>query len=548
MPTKKNETTVRNFSILLFCILSILPTYGQTISERLVLRDTEDSLFLKVRTIVFDREGNYCLVIKDKDQEFLVSKQDTLGGFRYVGTTHGSNGEVSYTHSYLEEDDKPYYYKNRLGTKIYGMAVGKIENYQTSGTREHMAIVTTLNDSVYYYVNGKRLVHRLREPDKYYGTEDDWVAFSENGNTIYAIKPDSLTYLYVNDRLIDSSRFSYIQLAINNEGSYLYAKGKRPEKPIPRYDYMFYIHTQDTVFGYVRTVWDYALKENGAYYYSSNDNGPYYVAINGQYYKNLKDVGNIILIDKNTYLYSFRKYRRLKIKKKSKIRLNVNGEMYAHKFDTTLSPILDSDGNFALYGIRKKRVYKYINGKKEKEPISKYGLRTFPIYISPKGESIHYFISEDSLYLYRDEELIFAPKPRGEGGRFSVKFPKEFLPDYPFAGKTKTGNALFYVEYGKKGYFLYKGRFSYPVIPYKPRYYSNKRELGTIVAGRYNSHGFFVIQKTAEKKHLIIINNEIYKEIEGIDFIVSDSYFFDAKTLIFYGYKDHAFYQFSMSL
>lgn len=529
---------MRNFINILIGLLACLTVNGQTITERLFLTDTKDSLYLNSDKISFDKQGNYCFVIDKEDQDYFVTNKDTIGGFKFIGSTYGNGGEINYTNSYSDPKDKPFYYKNAKGTKVFGTAIGKIEDYQTSNTNENIALVTTLNDSVYYYINGNLLLKKYKDPKKYYGVEDDWVSFSKNGNTIYSLKPDSINYLYVNGKVIDSSKFSYTQLAINNNGTYVFAKGKRPEKPIGKYNYMFFIHSMDTVLGYVRTVWDYELKENGAYYYSGDDNGPYYIAINDKLYKDIKPVSNITLIDKKTFLYSFGE--------NGKNKFNVNGAIYSHEFDEIFFPSLDKNGNFAFYGMKDYYLYKFVNGQKIKEPLSKYGVRATPLYISPNGESLHYFKTDDSIYLYQDEKLIFESIPKTSN--FIIEPYKEILPYSFVRGKAENGNSLFYLEYENQGYFVFNGKLSKPLIPIKDRNFSRDKEQGAIITGEFSDNGFFAIQKVGKRKFLIVANNQIYKELDNIDYIISDSYFFDGKSLIFYGVKNRSFYQFTLSL
>lgn len=520
-------------------LLTCLTVNGQTITERLILTDNKDSLYLNSSKISFDRQGNYCFVIKKNGQEFFVTNEDTIGGYKFIGSTYGNGGEINYTNSFSDPKDKPFYYKNAKGTKVYGTAIGKIESYQTSDTKENVAITTTLNDSVYYYINGRLVLQRQKEQDKkFYFYESDWVSFSENGNVIYFLKQDSLYNLFVNDKLIDSSKFEYNQLAINNIGTYIFAKGKRPEQPIGKYTYMYFVNSMDSVLGYVRTVWDYELKENGAYYYSGDDNESYYIAINDILHKDIKFVSNITLVDKKTYLYSFGE--------KDKNKINVNGEIYSHQFDEIFFPSLDQSGNFAFFGMKDYYLFKFINGEKSKEPLTKHGVRATPLYISPTGESIQYFKTDDFIYLYQDEELIFNPIPKNS--YFFIEPHKDILPSNFISDKTENGNSLFYLEYDHQGYFVFNGKFSNPLLPIKESYFSRDNEQGAIVAGEFNDHGFFAIQKVGKGKFLIVVNNQVYKELDNVDYIVSDSFFFDGKSLTFYGVKNRSFYQFNINL
>ena len=524
---------IKNIAYILIGLFASLNLCGQTITERLILTDTQDSIFLKSSRIAFDRLGNYCFEIKKDGQEYFITNNDTIGGFKFIGSTFGRGGNINYTYSY-DPKDKPYYYKNSYGTNVYGTAMGKIESTQTSDTRENLAIVTILNNAVYYYINGKLITKDRKKNQAYYGIINDWVAFSENGNVIYFVKQGSVYNLYVNGKLIDSSKFEYTQLAINNNGAYIFAKGKRPKKPIEKYNYMFFIHSTDTILGYVRTVWNYKLKENGAYYYSGDDNGTDYIAINGKLHKDIdKNISNIILVDKDIYSYCFRE--------KGENKINVNGTIYSYDFEQIFFPTLDKLGNFAFYGLKDYYLYKFINGEKVKDPLSKYDVRATPLYISPKGESVHFFNTDDSTYLYRNDSLVFQPISKNTN--FKIIPHKEVLPTNFLNEGTENGNSLFYLEYEQQGYFVFNGVFSIPLMPLK-----YNEQIGSIVAGIFNDYGFFFIQKIDDKKYLININNKTYKELDSVDYFIDDNYFFDDKSLILYGVKDYSFCQFQLNL
>ena len=136
---------MRNLTNILIGLFVSLNLYGQTITERLVLTDTKDSLYLKSTDISFDREGNYCFVIKKNGQEYFVTNNDTIGGFKFIVLTFGNGGGVSCTNSYSAPQNKPYYYKNDKGVKVFGTAMEKIECFQTSNTRENIYKINNIN-------------------------------------------------------------------------------------------------------------------------------------------------------------------------------------------------------------------------------------------------------------------------------------------------------------------------------------------------------------------------------------------------------------------
>lgn len=530
---------MRNLIFIFVVIVVSIQTSGQTIVERLIVSDNKDSLLLNARQKAFDKDGNYSFHINKKDQNFFVSNRDTMGSFKSIGSIYGQSGEISFTKSYSDSKDTPFYYKNSNGTRVFGNAKGKIECYQTSRTRENIAITTTFNDSVYKYINGRLVAQNHKDKvERTYISESSWVSFSENGNSIYFIKQDSIFKLFVNEILIDSSKFQYNQLAINNNGDYIFAKGRKPEQAIGKYTYMFYIHSKDTVLDYVRTVWDYQLTEKGAYFYSGDDNGPYYIAINDKLHKNIKPVANITLIDKETYLYSFTENGEKKI--------NANGKIHTHDFEKISYPSIDKNGNSAYFGLKDYYLYKVVNGQKIEKPLSKYGVRAMPIYISPKGESLHYFITDDSIYLYRDEQLIF--EPISKKSNFSVQTHKDVFSPLSSRGKAGNGQSLVYLEYENRGYFIYNGVFSEPFIPIIEKDYYKEKFLGEIISGELNQYGYYVIQKIGKKKYRLAINNQFYHEFDQLDYILDNNIFFDGKSLTFYALKKRSFYQFKIIL
>ena len=59
--------------LLIFCAVAVsLTVNGQTLTERLILTDNNDSLYLNSSKISFDSQGNYCFVVKKDKQEFFV--------------------------------------------------------------------------------------------------------------------------------------------------------------------------------------------------------------------------------------------------------------------------------------------------------------------------------------------------------------------------------------------------------------------------------------------------------------------------------------------
>jgi hypothetical protein len=269
--------TKKYLNILL--ILLPLWSYGQNLTEKLILTDDKDSTILKAESITFDREGNYLIELKNEDREyFFIQNSDTIGPLKFNWGSSVSKFTI------IDNSDISYYqsYSNRLFGPIQGQDIGN-HRHPESKNSLHLAIPCLLNDKIVIYFDGE-IIHQIDtvsgaelsingkkasplQAKKQHFSLDDWMHISKNGNYIYSIE-DGLNYtLYLNGTPIDSSKNDFYQMRVNNNGDYLYAKGRKPFEDEPyKYSYMFFLHTKDSVFGPVRTAWDCYLMENGTYY------------------------------------------------------------------------------------------------------------------------------------------------------------------------------------------------------------------------------------------------------------------------------------------
>ena len=60
-----------------FCLI----VNGQTITERLILTYTKDSLYLNSDKISLDKQENYCFVVEIGELVYFLTNKDTIGGF-----------------------------------------------------------------------------------------------------------------------------------------------------------------------------------------------------------------------------------------------------------------------------------------------------------------------------------------------------------------------------------------------------------------------------------------------------------------------------------
>lgn len=524
---------------------------GQVLSERLIVSDDKDSTLRKSSYAMFDKNGNYCFVYSRDGVAFFQTKKGVIGKCEFIGSTSHNYGSASYNSDY-KMPDKPYYYKNRNGTTLYGPIVGEMDNFVTSNTRDNIGVCLTFKDSVTYLINGKevRKYHKSAlSPVDY--KEKNWAAFSENGNAIYFLKKDSLYELFLNGKLIDTSQIRYEKIDVNDNGEFLLVKevlsGHNPKK------YTYTIKTSGKTLEGLSNVFmsNIDLKQNGTYYhfnthsYNFPENHPAgerFMVVNDSVYYSTPSVAGVVILDKSNFLFCYGQ--------KGSGRVNINGKVYEHPFDYVQHPSLDLEGNFAFFGIKDGQCYTYVNGR-QVDSLFKHGVSATPLYISPKGEAAYYYQTSDSIYLYQKEKLAFPPVSIVD---FTIDL--SFLPWYNDEETLLNENMVTKLNYSGKEYLLYKGQFSVPLPTAgygRPKGSRLIQRVGGYELRVMAAHGFFAIKKISEKKHLIIINNKIYKEVKGIDYLVSENflaeknYYFDEKSLVFYGVKGKDFYRFELS-
>lgn len=519
--------------MLCFATWLALSANSQTLTERLIVEDTPDSLFQKAYNVAFNKEGEYCFIVEKGDQSYAFTSHDTIGPFNKMNKEYSlSPGSLFYSKDRDSDPEMPFYYKHKYGTEVYGPIAGSISQFD-GNKHGDFCLITFLQDTLHFYINGQETFKCSRQKLTIGGYNG--FLFSSNGqhyicyNYINTIPGDTTSKiknpckLYVDGTVIDSSS-SFNNIYINDNEHFIYSK-YQPDKSISKY--MISIHKSDTSFSeYFESTKLFNALESGAYYFSGRDLDKYYILINDHLYRALSHVDDILLLDKDNYFFTY--------KKDKKTWINVNSKSYLLDFVKILMPTMDSSGNFALYGLKNYYLYKYVNGEKTSEPLSKYGVRAKPLYISPTGESLHYYETHDSTYLYRDDELIFPPISNDS---FTVHKYYDFL---VINGDYTKGHSLFYFKYGEKAYWVYDGVISRPITPYPEKthnWYKRNR-------GDFTDKGFYTIQQTDEKQYQVIINNKTYVTIEGIDKIVGENRFFDGTSLTFYVIKNNAYYQY----
>ena len=517
-------------SSLLICINLILISHGQQMTTKIIVSDhSPDSILINAEKLSFDKKGNFFFQVKKNNGSYFISNTDTIGPLKKISTTYSTNGNLTYGY-----DDKNFlYYLNPNDIKAYGPVKGKIETSYTNESYDYVIVAILNGDSLYYYANGT-LINTIHKTKGSTPTSlKDWVTFSD-GEKIYVTDEKGLWKVIMNDKVVATSENRLSQPAMNSKGDYLYVEGMRPPAG-SRYDiYQFYIHTKDTAFGPVRTVWSYKLKDDGSWYYTSDDAGPDYIVINNKMYRDVDKIENIILLDKNNYFFIY--------KKDGKKFYNHNGHEYKLEFENAMDFIIDKKGNLSFYFTKDYYLYKVVNGKTAPAPITNYGVRPFPFYITATGISFHCFITDDSMYFYKDDQLIFPPEGlvHFESRDLAYQFP-----DHEKNNKYD-GDDLRYFEWKDSGYVIYNETISKGMMPFLDKSYVKQRQIGEIVGGSVNETGFFLIQKTGKEKYFINISNKYFQEVDNITRLIPGFSFFSGNKLIFYALQGNNFIQYTI--
>ncbi|UTW61734.1 hypothetical protein KFE98_17235 [bacterium SCSIO 12741] len=515
-----------------------LTGHSQDLVETLLVTDTKDSHLINTYSPAIDIDGNYCFDLDLGDDHFFITKDDTLGPLPYISKSYGSGGEFTHTKSYRQSEDEPWYFKNGKGTSWYGPVKGKEKENEAGASLNGMSVVVEYHDSVFYYANN-RLTSKVPKEASNWSIEDAWVWMASDGEFINQKLENGGYRLYLNDSiLLHESENDYYKLRLNSKGDYLFAEGRKPGPKEPYdYDYMFFLHTRDSVFGPVRTEWNCYLQEDGAYYFSGDDAGPEYILINNDFYRDLRGIKNITLRGPKSYLFTYIK--------KNQNYVCVNGKSYPIPYDQITYPSLDEQGNFAFYGERDYYLYKFVNGREIADPISKYGVRPMPLHIDPTGHSTHVFRTDDSVYFYQDDSLLFRPFAKQE-----VKFEngRDILGIYGDKDRPNQVNYLGYIELDGAGYWLNNNTFSRPMLPALQKSWDPNPKKGEIEAAGISEKGFYIIQRTGRGKWIINLNNQHYLELKKVDQLTADNFYLEADRFVCYGFRGLSLYRFEWKL
>ncbi len=527
---------MRRLLLALLFFYSISAAFAQQTEQQLVLV-LPDTALTKPENLylTFDSAGNYCYYISQYPG-MVVTNMQTYGPFT-------SQDDKYSTTIFYNTKGRNQYIKVRKSTKVYGPIDGKIDMI-TSSNRKYFAYAVQGNDSTRYYING---ILVATSDTGSYTSRGWWCTFSDNGNALYAIKKGRHSYLFLNNKLIDSSEYEHNRLKVDNENCYRYSLGTQESASCGSCTYNKFKplkHTSQKVFGPVAARESVFRKYDGSVYYYGNGNGAAYTIENDSLYKHMTSF--IAPGKSKNFLIYKENYAGLGQIIDSVTKMNVNGNEMQLPYSQIFSPCIDSAGNYALFGLRNYYLYRYINGVEQKQPLSKYGVRANPISIDTKGNTICYYLTDDSVYTYENDRLFGKCGVR----KFYLLHPGQVMFDYSF----DIYNDLSAFCIDSACYIVYKNTIS-SAIP-KPTYYhdGDTFRIGDVIYGYASENSYWMLQKAGYGKYNLIINNRSVILPPNVNFEspiwfqLAENFVFTGKAFIFYTQKGTNIYRHKITL
>lgn len=379
---------------------------------------------------------------------------------------------------FYNEAGKQQYIKPGFGAGVYGPYDGEIRS-ECDNRVGDIAYNVLVNDSIRYYINGI-LIATIHED--VVDCLSGWCDFSDYGNVIYTIITGEWNYLYVNHKLLDSSKTYYTRLEIGDGNNYRYVMGEYTIGKVGcRGSLVPTSHKPQHIFSPMPGRPMYFSYDDMLHYYG-NDNGV--EDIHHRPY-DIKDQNwDISCKGTTVFAYTDGRIRNAHVYAQDTLptRVCINGDCYNLPYSEIVTTDIDSYGNYALIGMRDFYLYKNVNGIEQKEPLSKHGVRAVPISLDVHGNTICYYETDDSVYIYQNDKL----------------FRSCTIEQFNATPLTINDSA----------YFIHNNEFSPPLLALADRYERGVFNIGAFIYDWHKDYGYWLIQKTGDDNYRMLINNK----------------------------------------
>ncbi|MBE2256141.1 MAG: hypothetical protein IAE65_08070 [Ignavibacteria bacterium] len=529
---RKRFTKILPIYILLNLFLSHHSIFPQIIEEKIIIENFDHTKHPSFNMSI-DKEGNYLIKNRENKKNYLIRNQDTLEIHNPDSETNSKNIKIN---NFINGNGEVlfYFYVNTK-TDIFGPFKGELIYSNANFDNNLTAFSVLEKDSVYNYINNKLISIHGKDDlgDKHFYK---WFTSASNGNTLFYIYNNSLKYLYKNDSLIDRTEYDFNNLNINNNGDVLY------EKTIEL--------NSETNSKIVELIY------NGKILNNIKGNASIILFNNGKYLCTYRNINNeeILLTNYDTlfnipseyedYYNSSGDYL-LFIKRGGANYVNSKNNEMRIPSDKYFSPQVNRNGEIAFYLIEDYYLYKYINGIKSENPVSNYGVRGVPLYINADGNSIYYFKTNDSIFVYINDTLFFRTNNRSSNIFCINAF--EYIVNYNLKSLDKKIYDLKILNIDTMAYILLNGKINNSTASSPDQYYSQDHDFKFIFVSQSSDSTYCIIQKQTGGEFAIFGNN-IRIDLKNISELYTDFCYLDEDILTCYLVKNNNLIQLKIRL
>lgn len=525
------------YKLLLFflSLSSFVVAVAQTVEKQLimVLPDTSAAI-LNNADISFASGDQFCYFVRADSLIYdMHTKTDQYGPFKH-------DGGGGWFHLFYNEKEKAQYIKGSTNAEVYGPIDGTVK-YVSTSEKSSLAYTVSAHDSITYFINGKRIAVTDSST-----IIDRWCAFNDNGDKLYALRQGKLNYLYFNDKLIDSSHYYYQNLNLDNNSNYSYLLGyyeiKDSKCNCCTFNRLAHV-PQNVLIPMQPTIRQGWSMDDTLYHYGNGHNIKYradsfFVGQTSRTATMLAKGSSIFGYTHSNhwgYIYS---------SDTTKVKISMNGKRQTLPYEKILLPCIDSMGHYATFGRRGYYMYKNIDGIETKEPLSKHGVRAVPVSIDVKGNTICYYETEDSVYVYENDHLFKSCAV----GQF------EFMLRYFFTWQYVEDQVPPLLVINGAAYIVYNNTISPALL--KPNARTNDRyfDIGDVICSLCNESGYYMLQKTGEQQYDLLVNNRRISLPSEISFEgplwdkLTFNFQLKANEFVFYGIEGKSIYKYKIAL
>ena len=330
---------MNRYVLTLIFLFTVSAAFSQQVEKKFLF--TLPDTFESERTnLSFDSNGNYCYYRSYPGPAIVITNKGTYGPFKI----NDDNRPFELV-TFCNEEHKGQYIKYRNNSTICGPVDGDVTMAVPRFIKKgmHFGFIVESNDNFDYYINGKLVVTTNSAP-----CTRDWCAFSNNGHVLYTAKNGQTNYLYVDQKLIDSTLDDYDWMQIDDSGNFCYTLGKHAAEEGMRYSTRFNplpLYDQKE-FSYVTLTRDHrdyyaGTNRDTIYMYDNSDGKTSLIAVNQrEWYQTYLNV--VTAPGKEEIYFSYKFID-------TTLQMYINNKTIELPYKAISWPIIDSSGHYGFF-------------------------------------------------------------------------------------------------------------------------------------------------------------------------------------------------------